>query len=187
MPDDFYEDDDTTNQADESEGIRGIRKAQKAAEARATAAEEALLAANAERREYAAMKAGLNPDDKMTAYFLAHYDGDPSADAMKTAAIEAGVLPDVDESAQQTATAQAQMAQAVGAGLTGNSGTTFVGPTSQRREVPAEQAEMWQEFEKVVSTQGAAAGAEVLQRYGFHSGTSAFEIVGYQAGIDALG
>lgn len=148
---------------EEPEGVRGIRQAKKAAEERAKAAEEALAAADADRRELAALKAGLDPADKTAAFFLSHYDGDLTAEAMKTAAIEAGVLPEIDAEAQASVDGQAQMASAFQGGEHTPLGTTFVGDAGQRIQVPADEAEKWQEFQAALNR--GENGMDVLRRY----------------------
>lgn len=160
-----YEDfDDETDQ--ESEGIAGLRKAKKAAEARAKEAEEAAAAGAAAQRELAALKAGLDPGDKLQGYFLNTYQGDPTPEAMKAAAIEAGVLPEIDPVAAQSANGQAQMASAVRGGETVPLGTTVVGSGAVKVEVPAEQAPMWQAFEAAAKTGNFQGAAEILRSHG---------------------
>lgn len=162
----------------EPEGMQGLRGAKKAAEQRAQVAEEALEAANADRRELAAMKAGLNPDDKTAAFFLKHYDGPLDAETMKTAAVEAGVLPEVDAAAAQSVQGQAQMASAVQGGERSPLGTTFVGQGAARHEVPAEEAEMWQDIEKAVSSgspQSFQKVADILRQHGHDVGVGQTE------------
>lgn len=151
---------------EEPEGIRGIRQAKNAAEARATQAEEALVAANADRRELAVLKAGLDPSDKTTAKFIEHYDGDLSVDAMKTAAIEWGIIPEVDAAAAASAAGQQQMAQAFQGGEHTPLGTAQVGDRNLRVQVPAEEVEMWQAFEARVKVGDYQGGQDVLRQYG---------------------
>jgi hypothetical protein len=63
---------------------------------------DALLAeAEQARRELAFLKAGVNPENPMTKYFIKGYDGELSTDAIRAAAEEANVIqssrPTADE------------------------------------------------------------------------------------------
>jgi hypothetical protein len=161
-----YEDDlndDDTVPRDDDEGMRGLRQAKKAAETRAKDAETALAAANAERREYAAVKAGLDPASKQAQFFLSHYDGEPTPDAIKSAAIEAGIIDDGDAATQQAAAAQQTMAQAFGGGETVPLGTQPVGPGLQ---VPAQELPMWQAYEAKLKAGDFNGAGEVLRQFG---------------------
>jgi hypothetical protein len=155
----------------EDEGLRGLRSAKKAAEDRAKAAEEQLIAAQGAQRELAAMKAGLDPDDKAASFFLKHYDGEFTPEAMKAAAVDAGVLPEIDAAAQESAQGQAQMASAFRGGENTPLGSTFVGPREARIEVPADEAEKWQAFEADLARGGN--GLDVLRQYGHPLGGTA--------------
>lgn len=157
-------DDETEETGDE--GVRGIRKAQRATDAENKRLREELEQAQADRRELAAVKLGLDTSNKVTAKFMEHYDGDLSIEAMKAAAIEWGVLPEQEDAAAASTAGQAQMAQAFQGGEQVPLGTTTIGPG--RTEVPADQAEMWSEFESALKASGgrAEAGADVLRRYG---------------------
>jgi hypothetical protein len=161
--DDNYESDDDTTPEDD-EGIRGVRKAKNAAEARAKEAERQLAEANIERREYAAVKAGLDPQSKQAQFFLTHYDGEPTAEAIKTAAIDAGIIDDGTEASQAAAAAQQQMAAAFGGGEGFPVGTQPIGPDGM--QVPAEEVPMWKEFEDRVKNGDFAGGAQVLRKFG---------------------
>jgi len=164
-----YEENDDEIEDIEDEGVRGARKAQRATEQANKQLREQLAQAEADRRELAAIKAGLDPADKASAFFLKHYDGDLSSDAMKTAAIEAGVLPEVGAEAAASSAGQAQMASAFRSGETTPLGSTTVGPAHMRKQVPAEEAEMWQDFEAAVKrgdSQAMQAGLEVLRAHG---------------------
>lgn len=81
--DDAYDDDDSDVQPDESP--RGLRRA--ANKSKKLEAELAEL-----RRELAFAKAGIPMDDPKMKYFIKGYDGELDADAIKTAALEAGFL-----------------------------------------------------------------------------------------------
>lgn len=165
--DEEYEPDESDS---EDQGVRGVRKAQRATEAENKRLREENAQASADRRELAAMKAGLDPTDKTTAFFLKHYDGDPTADALKNAAVEAGVIPEVDPSTAAHVTAQTQMAAAFNGGEHAPLGTSFIGDKSMRREVPADQAPMWEEIEKAARNQDYAGIAETLRSYGHEVG-----------------
>lgn len=65
--------------------IRELREQAKAGKA-------AQADADAARRELAFVKAGIDPDDPQQGYFVRGYQGDITADAIKTAATEAGFL-----------------------------------------------------------------------------------------------
>ncbi len=158
--------DENGEEIEESEGMSGLRNAKKAAEKRAQEAEEALASAAADRRELAALKADLNPQDKATAFFLKHYDGEPTAEAMKAAAIDAGVIPEVDQAAAESVQGQAQMARAFQGGESAPIGAVAVGEGMARHQVPAEEAEMWQAFEAKVKAGDMQGGAEVLRTFG---------------------
>lgn len=154
---------------DQDEGLRGLRQAKKAAEAEQKRLQEELATAQAERRELAALKAGLDPSDKAIAFFLRHYDGDPNADAMKAAAVEAGVLPDVAPEAAASVAGQAQMAAAFQGGEQTPLGSTTIGDRNFRMTVPADQAQMWQEAEQAAKAKDFVGMADILRRYG-HGG-----------------
>lgn len=154
------------NDDQESEGIQGIRRAKNAAEARATAAEEALTAAQGAQRELGAIKAGLDPAEKSHAFFLSHYEGDLTPEAMKAAAIDAGIMPEIAPEAQASVQGQAQMAQAFQGGEHTPLGNTQVGPPGMRLQVPAEEAEMWTEFQAALQRGDRQGSVEVLRAHG---------------------
>lgn len=164
------------------EGMRGLRSAKKAAEERARQAEEQLAEARNAQRELAAMKAGLDPEEKAHKFFLSHYDGDFSPEAVKAAAIDAGVLPEIAPDAQASVQGQARMAQAFQGGEHVPLGTTFVGPREARIEVPADEAEKWQAFEADLARGGN--GLDVLRQYGHPLGGTAGDYE-YDAGAGA--
>lgn len=170
MPE-YDEDGNLIETEPEPEGMQGLRQAKKAAEAEQRRLADELAQANADRREYAAFKAGLDPDDKTTKFFLDHYDGEPTVEAMKAAAVDAGIISDGSEETAQAVQAQTQMARAMVGGEPLPAGQVQVGPPHARHAVPAEEAEMWQEYEKAVRGPfGAQAGMEVLQKYGREAG-----------------
>jgi hypothetical protein len=75
---------ETKPQRSDSEWAQ-LRREAKAAK---TAAEEA----NAAKRELAFMRAGIDSTDPKLSYFVKGYDGEIDADAIKSAAVEAGFL-----------------------------------------------------------------------------------------------
>jgi hypothetical protein len=166
--------DENGNEIPEPEG--NVHAALRIAQREAEEAKARADAAQADRLELAAMKAGLDTDDKMTAFFLSHYDGDPTADAMRQAAVAAGVLPEVDPQTSAAVAAQSQIAQAVHGGETSPLGTVNVGPRGQQHQVPATEAEMWQEFEKAASRQDGQAMLDVLHQYGRRAGGLDLEV-----------
>lgn len=68
-------------------------------------------------RENAFLRAGINPDDKALGYFYRGYEGEMSADAIRSAAVDAGFLspPAPDPTVQQHQQGQ-QAVQAASAG-----------------------------------------------------------------------
>lgn len=156
----------------ESEGIQGLRGAKKAAEARAEAAEAELATARDATKELAFLKAGLD-DSKQSTFFRTHYDGELTSEAIQAAAQEAGIVPDASQETQANVAAQAQMAAGLQGAETPNFGSVQIGPPTARITVPAEQAEMWTEYERALQSgpMGAQRGAEVLRRFGHEIGT----------------
>jgi len=69
------------------------------------AVKQAQAEAAAAKREAAFLRAGINPDDTRLSYFVKGYDGDLTADAIKSAAVEAGFIapppPDPQQVQQQ--------------------------------------------------------------------------------------
>lgn len=84
MPEDIDATDDPQPEQDNAV-IRNLRA--QADEGKAARAE-----ADAARRELAFVKAGIDPDDPQQGYFVRGYQGDITADAIKTAATDAGFL-----------------------------------------------------------------------------------------------
>ena len=97
MPD--YDDDNDTQERTDAEWakLRRERKAKEAAEAEAAKA----------KRELAFLKAGLDPDDPKTSYFVKGYEGEDTPEAIRKAATEAGFISEptpepVDDTPVQT-------------------------------------------------------------------------------------
>ena len=173
--------DDNDNDSDESEGLRGLRKAKNAAEARQRELEAEVAQGNADRKELAFLKANLG-DSKAVSFFRQHYDGALDSDSIRAGAADAGVIPDADPAAQAALAGQAQMSAAYSGGEPATGAVTHIGPF--RQEVPAEQAEMWAEYETALKGFGGAQeAAEVLRRYG-HYEPGGVQIAGAPAGGD---
>ena len=173
MPDEDFENDDTQDD-DELSGPAGLRKAKKAAEARNKELEAELAQVADERKELAFLKAGIE-DGKMADYFRKTYDGPLTAEAIRSAAVEAGVVPETDQGTADAIHGSNQMAATASGGETQAFGSMTIGPPHARREVPAEQAEMWSEFEAslIRAAKGSApisASADVLRRHGHSPG-----------------
>lgn len=80
---DYDEDNDQQERTDaEWAKLRRERKAKEQAEAEAAKA----------KRELAFLKAGLDPDDPKTSYFVKGYEGEDTPEAIRKAAVEAGFL-----------------------------------------------------------------------------------------------
>lgn len=70
-------------------------------------------------RELAFTKAGINPDDPKMSYFVKGYDGEMDADAVKSAAIEAGFLEDQEQAAKEQELATHERVDQASAGTAG--------------------------------------------------------------------
>lgn len=162
-----YDENDTEIE-EEPEGIRGIRQAKKAAEAEQERLKAELSQAQDAVKELAFLKAGLPEDSKTAAYFRSTYQGDLTAEAIKAAAIEAGIIPETSPEVTSSIQAQTQMASAMTGGQSPQYGEVQVGPDYARIAVPAEQADKWTEFEAALKSgpMGAQKAADVLRRYG---------------------
>ena len=173
MPDEEFENEDTQDE-EELSGPAGLRKAKKAAEARANAAEAELAQVADERKELAFLKAGIE-DSKMADYFRKTYDGPLDAETIRSAAVEAGVVPETPQGTADAIQGSNQMAATASGGETQAFGSIQIGPPGNKRDVPASEAEMWSEFESALkqAARGAApqsAAADVLRRYGHTPG-----------------
>jgi ribosomal protein L12E/L44/L45/RPP1/RPP2 len=88
---DDYDDQDDDDQQDEkyvqlsAKDLRALRK-------KARTADELNPKYAAQERELAFLKAGINTDDPKMKYFVKAYEGDLSGEAVKAAAIEAGLV-----------------------------------------------------------------------------------------------
>jgi hypothetical protein len=89
---------------DEAEGKNPVRDRMKQLEAENAELRAQADAASSAARELAFVKAGIDPELPISKYFVKAYDGDLSADAMREAGIEAGLLKDTQaESIKQEA------------------------------------------------------------------------------------
>lgn len=84
-----YEDD---YQASEEPSRNPLRDRIKELEGKVKAYEAERTQFESERRELTFVKAGIDPTDTRVKYFVKGYDGELSADAIRSAAIEAGFL-----------------------------------------------------------------------------------------------
>ena len=89
---------------DEAEGKNPIRDRMKQLEAEKAELRAELDAVQGAARELAFVKAGIDPDLPISKYFVKAYDGELTADAIREAGIEAGLLKDTQaESIKQEA------------------------------------------------------------------------------------
>ena len=89
---------------DEAEGKNPIRDRMKQLEAEKAELRAELDAVQGAARELAFVKAGIDPELPISKYFVKAYDGELSADAIREAGIEAGLLKDTQaESIKQEA------------------------------------------------------------------------------------
>ena len=89
---------------EEQEGRNPLRDRMKQLEAENAELRAQAEAASSAARELAFVKAGIDPDLPISKYFLKAYDGELTADAIREAGIEAGLLKDTEaESIKQEA------------------------------------------------------------------------------------
>ena len=89
---------------EEQEGRNPLRDRNKLLEAENAELRAQAEAASSAARELAFVKAGIDPDLPIAKYFVKAYDGDLTADAIREAGIEAGLLKDTQaESIKQEA------------------------------------------------------------------------------------
>ena len=145
---------DTEEDPDAGQGPKGLRAAKAKADERVKALEAELEEARQAKVELAFTRANL-PEGKVTDFFRGHYDGPLEADAIRAAAAEAGITLDAS-TASEAAAGQAQMSQAFsGSEITANQPIR----TGVGTEVPAEEAEMWEEYERVLK-EGVLPGGD---------------------------
>lgn len=80
--------------------------------------DELLAEAQKATRELMFLKAGVNPDDPKTKYFVKGYDGELTVDAIRQAAEEASYIPSQRKEIEQDAQAFGRMARAATFGET---------------------------------------------------------------------
>jgi len=89
---------------DEADGRNPVRDRMKQLEAENAELRAQADAASSAARELAFVKAGIDPDLPISKYFVKAYDGELTADAIREAGIEAGLLKDTQaESIKQEA------------------------------------------------------------------------------------
>ena len=90
--------------SEEQEGRNPLRDRNKLLEAENAELRAQAEAATSAARELAFVKAGIDPDLPISKYFVKAYDGELTADAIREAGIEAGLLKDTEaESIKQEA------------------------------------------------------------------------------------
>lgn len=89
------------DEAQDQAGRNPVRARMRELEAENKRKDALLAEAEQAKRELAFLKAGVNPDNPMTKYFIKGYDGDLSVEAIRAAAQEANVIesnkPTADE------------------------------------------------------------------------------------------
>ena len=89
---------------EEQEGRNPLRDRNKLLETENAELRAQVEAASSAARELAFVKAGIDPELPIAKYFVKAYDGDLTADAIREAGIEAGLLKDMQaESIEQEA------------------------------------------------------------------------------------
>ena len=86
MSDTFTTDDDTSGESQENPNLKLLRE-------KAKTADEALKQVADLSRKLAVIESGIDAETPMGKLFLKAYDGEASADAIKAAAAEYGILP----------------------------------------------------------------------------------------------
>ena len=95
---------DSDFDSEEQEGRNPLRDRNKLLEAENAELRAQAEAATSAARELAFVKAGIDPELPISKYFLKAYDGELTADAIREAGIEAGLLKDTEaESIKQEA------------------------------------------------------------------------------------
>ena len=95
---------DSDFDSEEQEGRNPLRDRNKLLEAENAELRAQAEAASSAARELAFVKAGIDPELPISKYFLKAYDGELTADAIREAGIEAGLLKDTEaESIKQEA------------------------------------------------------------------------------------
>ena len=95
---------DSDFDSEEQEGRNPLRDRNKLLEAENAELRAQAEAASSAARELAFVKAGIDPELPISKYFVKAYDGELTADAIREAGIEAGLLKDTEaESIKQEA------------------------------------------------------------------------------------
>ncbi len=110
-----FEDDVTQDQQQSKDPLRAhVRKL----EAEKKALREALVEAEAAKRELNFVKAGVDPNDPKYKYFVKGYDGELTPDAIRQAAEEASLIPSQNKEVVAEQQSWNRVAQAARAGQT---------------------------------------------------------------------
>jgi len=83
---------DSEDQIEESETLNPVRARMKQLEKETADLRKQVAEAESAKRELAFVKAGLDPLQPMTKYFVKAYDGDLTPDAIRQAAVEAQLI-----------------------------------------------------------------------------------------------
>lgn len=133
---------------------RGLRRKLESTLRERDEARTALAAKDDLAREVAFLKAGINTDDPKMKYFVKGYEGDTTVDAVREAAVEAGLIANVTD----PALSEAQKAAQVSVGAETRPPGSGSGPEWQTNE-----AEYHAELAKTTSQAEAMA---VMDKYG---------------------
>lgn len=115
--------------------------------------------AEAAERKLAFAEAGLDLTDKKLGYFVKGYDGELSADAIRSAATDAGFLAASTETVEQASSAQA--AAQVTAAAAGSTAPSNEAVRQQEYAAAFEQANKtgdWDTFNQTVAKYGSVVG-----------------------------
>lgn len=115
---DDYDDDDQSQ--DDEKYVQLTAKDLRALRKKARMADDLSPKQAQYERELGFLKAGINTEDPKMKYFLKGYEGDLSAEAIKQAAIEAGLVAPPDEQISQDELRQHQQVANASAGAEGN-------------------------------------------------------------------
>lgn len=137
---------------EEQEGRNPLRDRNKLLETENAELRAQVEAASSAARELAFVKAGIDPELPIAKYFVKAYDGDLTADAIREAGIEAGLLKDTQAESIEQEAGTWNRANQIAAGSDTEPQVDFVTRISQARS----QAEV----EKLLAE--AQAQSEVL-------------------------
>lgn len=144
-PNDIPDEDDDSETGDGNDLRKQLRVSQKNNRELQKQVDEAAVV----RKENAFLKAGL-PESPQVKFFQEHYQGDPTPEAIKTAAAEYGFVPTVDAETQAEVATIAEQSEALNG--------------SAPSQAPDDRAAMMKEFAEVLAKGGN--GEEVLRRWG---------------------